>query len=127
VRTLLPGRRDPYPSFGLSLALEDDTLLVGSRHGATTFERRGPGLPWREAQVLTPSAGPPGPGSNVLLAGNRAWVTKPAQTTLEPCAFWEFARANAGAPWAEVARVALPDGSVSSWRANALARELLNP
>jgi hypothetical protein len=120
VRTLLPRPPEPYGSFGLSLALEADTLIVGHRSGATTFERDGPGLPWREAQRLEPRGGPPGTGSNVLLRGDRAWITKSSPSLVQPAVVWEFARANAGAPWSESARVALPAGALFARRHHAL-------
>src|SRR5262245_14195357 len=123
-RTLHPSSPEPNTRFGQSLSLEGNTLLVGQTNGATVFERGGPGLPWHEAQRLAPSALVPGFGSNVLLQGDRLWITRPAQTFPQAsptCAVWEFSRENAGAPWFEAARIGLANGAFASDRTNALA------
>ncbi|WP_394835917.1 FG-GAP repeat protein [Pendulispora rubella] len=106
---LTPSERVTQNDFG-QIAIDGDTIAMGSHHGVYIFARSG--STWGEQQKLAPRAEDSTFGASVALDGDTLVAGAPTEDAAESRAGAAYVFTRSGTSWSEQQRIVAADGQI---------------
>ena len=107
----------PVDGFGLSLAIENDIILVGTARGGRAYVFRSDGSTWLEEEKLTATNDGSGTlerfGRSVAISGDTAVVGAPGDSDAGPDAGSAYVFKFDGSEWVQEAKLTASDAAAS--------------